>query len=310
MQLFKDYVSQLWSPSPGESFRGLTIFPVYRSLRWNAGDQRSLCYVILHDAVANEQAVVTEMPSAHVPELLIKNQGPTAVLGLDGDELVGGRQNRILNVSVLLAHGESPVPVSCVERGRWREDRSPHFKSGERLPYKMRSSSHGSVSMNLKSVGGHASDQRAIWRDIADEYSRHGSHSSTDALNDWYKAQDEVLAAYQKHFPYPEHAVGLVVGIGDQIVSCDVFDQPKTANYYWPRLIRACVSEARQASVKPPSQAPDSLFKAAARCKIEEFKSPGLGIDVRLSGEGISGSALVHDGVVVHLSLFAQEVTA
>ena len=38
----------------------------------------------------------------------------------DGEELVGAKQNRILNVTVLVGAGAKlPIPVSCVEQGRW-----------------------------------------------------------------------------------------------------------------------------------------------------------------------------------------------
>jgi len=37
-----------------------------------------------------------------VPELLVINQGERAVLLVDGEELVGAKQNRVLNTSVLV----------------------------------------------------------------------------------------------------------------------------------------------------------------------------------------------------------------
>jgi hypothetical protein len=54
------------------------------------------------------------------PELRVVNEGALRVLILEGDELVGARQNRVVNSSVLVAAGsELVLPVSCVERGRW-----------------------------------------------------------------------------------------------------------------------------------------------------------------------------------------------
>ena len=42
------------------------------------------------------------------------------VLLYDGEELVGAKQNRILNVTVLVAEQTGVrIPVSCVEQGRW-----------------------------------------------------------------------------------------------------------------------------------------------------------------------------------------------
>ena len=55
-----------------------------------------------------------------MPELAVVNPLDEAVLLYDGEELVGAKQNRILNVSVLVAAGAKlPIPVSCVEQGRW-----------------------------------------------------------------------------------------------------------------------------------------------------------------------------------------------
>ena len=49
-----------------------------------------------------------------------REQWRLRVLFLEGEELVGAKQNRILNTSVLIAaHTKSKIPVSCVEAGRW-----------------------------------------------------------------------------------------------------------------------------------------------------------------------------------------------
>ena len=68
-----------------------------------------------------------------VPNLLFENLGDRKVLLVDGDELVGAKQNRIINTTILLGGKSSTViPVSCVEQGRWSYD-SPRFDSGHRI---------------------------------------------------------------------------------------------------------------------------------------------------------------------------------
>ena len=68
--------------------------------------------------------------AAPCPNLLVTNQGDSRVLFLEGEELRGAKQNRVLNTSVLVAaHSKTPIPVSCVEQGRWRY-RSRQFDSG------------------------------------------------------------------------------------------------------------------------------------------------------------------------------------
>src|ERR1700730_11677852 len=52
--------------------------------------------------------------------LKVVNGADRQLLLLDGEELLGAKQNRILNTTVLVdAHTEVIIPVSCVEQGRW-----------------------------------------------------------------------------------------------------------------------------------------------------------------------------------------------
>ena len=90
-----------------------------------------LAYCLAADAIAAGVFTVTEMSQGGaVPLLTVVSEATRMVLLLDGEELVGAKQNRILNTSVLVpAKSKIIIPVSCVEQGRWRHV-SPDFKSG------------------------------------------------------------------------------------------------------------------------------------------------------------------------------------
>ena len=61
---------------------------------------------------------IEEPHEAGAPELRVVNEGSLRVLILEGDELIGAKQNRVVNSSVLVAGGSHlTLPVSCVERG-------------------------------------------------------------------------------------------------------------------------------------------------------------------------------------------------
>ena len=77
-------------------------------------------YVTLDEALPRGFRVDETSDAGTVPELVVHNPTDTRVLLYDGEELVGAKQNRILNVSVLVGAGAKlPIPVSCVEQGRW-----------------------------------------------------------------------------------------------------------------------------------------------------------------------------------------------
>jgi len=99
---------------PATSVANLTMYPLLH------GDETVPGYATLDEALAAGFVTVTEVSeSGHVPELTIVNNGPVPVFVLDGEELVGAKQNRIVNLSILVPpHTKLPLPVSCVVCGR------------------------------------------------------------------------------------------------------------------------------------------------------------------------------------------------
>ena len=80
---------------------------------------------------AGDDVVVTEASGgASVPTLEVSNAGDRPLLLLDGEELIGAKQNRVLNTTVLVAaHSTVTIRVSCVEAGRWAF-RTARFAAG------------------------------------------------------------------------------------------------------------------------------------------------------------------------------------
>src|SRR4051794_35805362 len=94
--------------------RGIVIAPLFPE-----SDPRAE-YLTLEEALPLGFRVSEVNTEGSVPELLAFNPLDQAVLLYDGEELLGAKQNRILNVTVLTApHSETRIPVSCVEQGRW-----------------------------------------------------------------------------------------------------------------------------------------------------------------------------------------------
>ena len=112
-------------------------------------------YLLAAEAVGAGLLTVTETSEAgSVPELLATSTADRPVLLLDGEELVGAKQNRILNTTVLLPpKSKIRIPVSCVEQGRWRHV-SPDFKTGPVSPSRMRARKSRDVHSSLRARDG------------------------------------------------------------------------------------------------------------------------------------------------------------
>ncbi len=133
-------------------------------------------YDTLKDAIGAGVARVTEISEGgSVPELLVVNDGPRPVLLVDGEELVGARQNRIVNITLLVpAHGKLHIPVSCVEAGRWSY-RSREFTSADRAFHASgRRDKMAQVNLSMRTNASRSADQGAVWDEIASKSARHG----------------------------------------------------------------------------------------------------------------------------------------
>jgi hypothetical protein len=123
-----------------------------------------------------------------VPNLKVHNKSPRMVLILDGEELVGAKQNRIVNTTILVAGNATVIiPVSCVEQGRWAYN-TPRFHSEERImPSRMRAMKARQVQESVRSHGEYRADQSAIWADISERASRRDAASPSMAMAGIYE---------------------------------------------------------------------------------------------------------------------------
>jgi hypothetical protein len=112
---------------------GLALFPVFST------SPAAPHYLTGPEADTGKLLTVGELEDgASVPTLLVENHGTEPVLLVEGETLVGARQNRTLNVSVLVGAGTKiEIPVVCVEAGRWGEAR-PMGRSGHHAPTDLR----------------------------------------------------------------------------------------------------------------------------------------------------------------------------
>jgi hypothetical protein len=112
-------------------YRGVSVYPLSQESK-----SSTVAYLVLDEALATGQFRITEVSEiGSVPRLLAINDTNSPVFLLDGEELVGAKQNRVLNLSVMLApKSQTEIPVSCVEAGRWRTT-SHAFRAAERVQF-------------------------------------------------------------------------------------------------------------------------------------------------------------------------------
>lgn len=293
--------------TPGEVtlVEGLAVVPLFSD---RAG---MLDYVTLNAAISTSSVSVREVDaSGSVAELLVSNNAASMVLALDGEELEGAKQNRILNTSVLLpGEGEMVIPVSCTEQGRWAYV-SREFKASDSFATpRIRESAKRSVNRALDEDRGFRANQGDIWDGVARLSREAGIHSPTSAMSDVVKARLPDLDRVTEAVPAQQGQCGLLVAAGGQVLGFDLVSRPDAYAQLHRRLLRSYLVETsstpRRAGALDLTAAIEAFLRAAAGAEERHFKSVGLGDDYRYEGTHIVGSALVHDDEVVHAAFFS-----
>jgi hypothetical protein len=283
----------------------LTVFPLYHEA------QNRVEYRLADDALADGSAVVEEISeSGSVPQLAVQNLNDTLVLFLEGQELRGAKQNRVLNTSVLIAaKTRTLLPVSCVEQGRWHHT-SRHFTGSDSYSSsKLRSVLKESVTMSARRGGGHQSNQGAVWSEVSRQMSSLGNTSPTMAMADTQTANKPHADKAVVDIQYAEGAAGLAVAVGGKLVAVDLFDLPETCRKVWPRMISGVSLDALEEKDAADATEADvaaalDLFQSAP---WQPVSPAGIGEEQRTETVGKwHGSMLTLSGTLVHGSLVAR----
>ena len=280
---------------------GVSLFPVY--IR---GAQPDIA------TGPRSGAVISEQTSAEVPTLVADNPTDRPVLLVAGETVVGGLQNRVLNVSVLIvAKGHVLVPVSCVEQGRWHE--GGNFQRGTSFATRrVRRAKVATVGDNVRRRGSRQADQSAVWNMVGSELHRLDAHSSSAALSaaeHHLESNDRLAAAIdelERFGPLPGQC-GVVVAHGSRVVSAELFATPAMLAEHWAALTRGIMLDApdREMTSRPSATRALRFLHRLATSTPTVTDGVGLGREHHVSTSRLVAQALVLDETIVHATAFA-----
>jgi hypothetical protein len=289
--------------------RNLTVFPVFHPAEDGGTQENSARYQLLSDGIEKGEAVVQEVDEGgEVPFLSVENKGQATILIPEGEILVGAKQNRVVNLTVLVAAAAAyKLAVSCVEQGRWRY-LSRQFEAKAWAHPKLRALKMKSVHRNRSAMGGARSDQGEVWEEVGEHLDALEAPSPTSSMTDGFEAVEGRLAGYREKIRLPEKACGFVAARGGRILGVDLFDNPTTMHKLWKRIADAYFVEAVREDKEQQPASPDAAKEFLALVTerlVPATEQPELGCELEVSGDDLAGSALWHDGAVCHLAAFS-----
>jgi len=217
------------------SFKNLTVYP----LAVPVGYRKK--YVSLDEAIKKNWIDITEInEGGSVGDLKVRNKSPYSVLMLDGEELVGAKQNRILNTSILIEDvKEITIPVSCVEEGRWQY-RSRKFKTSDAIFFSFgRRGKMHDVNIASAESGEFRAQQGKVWDDVAFMRMQAKAKGHTGAMRDVFEDKKMDIDSYINNIPFNKNQNGMLVFINGFLTGCDIITNKKIFQDYYYKILRS-----------------------------------------------------------------------
>jgi hypothetical protein len=245
-------------------------------------------------AEALSAKAVRVLETGSVNELAIENLSDEEIFVQSGDIVKGGRQDRVLSVSLVLPPHSGIVPIAafCVEHGRWSkrgfEDAREFSSAAAAVPSRAAKlamqpqAGNGqlgapSPAPDRGGAGYVATRQQRVWDEVArvqnllsEQFdapvAAPESRTSLQlALENerLKKAQEDYVAALKAAGEKDTDIVGYVFAINGKLNSADLYPSNGLFRKMWAKLLTANATEAIAAKAEGAASAPSSAEVAA-----------------------------------------------
>jgi hypothetical protein len=274
-----------------QGFESLWLVPLF------AASEPRTEYIGLDEAAASGLVVREIDQHGSVNSLLVENPLGVPVLLYEGEELVGAKQNRILDASTLVApKSRTLLAVSCVERGRWAY-RTAHFAPAPRVAYP-----------HLRHAKHEGAGQADVWHSVAAKALRLDAPSATEAAEEIYVSYARPLEKFLSALPRQDGQSGAVACIAGRVTCLDWVSRSDAWASLHAKLVRGyaldAIEEPRPAPF--PSEALAALSLALDRAQRIAAPAAGVGEARRLDGPRVVGTELAVGGEVIALTAFPR----
>jgi hypothetical protein len=282
-------------------YENLTIIPVYARRIIDHSE-----YATLEEALGRKWLEITEVDGGRVPQVKLTNRSDRYIYIMGGEILTGCKQDRIVGRDVLVRpRGKNIiVPVYCVEQGRWAYE-SESFYSKQNL---------GTYRLRAESQKAESDAQDNIWSEVETLNRRVGVPSGTSRHQSAYEseaARKEIGRFEEKmeHVPrlYPD-VIGVVVGVGDEITTADVFANPYLFKRLWPKLLKSSALSAIGDGGYGRIGQDDAIrfLRTLHDKRYRQKPAIDLGFELCVVDDEVNVSALVYRNAVIHVAGFAE----
>jgi hypothetical protein len=302
MKTLNEFLAGLHTGQPVE-FQRLKVMPIL------AEEDRKLPFIDLDEALKQGFIVITEVSEGgSVPDLQVSNKSDIDVIILDGEELIGAKQNRIVNTTIVVgATTNLTIPVSCVQQRRWNYTSRDFASSGSVAYASLRRKKYEHVTQSLRHTASYRTDQSEIWRDVEGKVARMATPSASLAMSDIYESSvDNTETELHAEIPHLEKQVGFLAFIDGNFAGGEVFGSAALCGKKLRKLLRSYYLDSLDQAVEFPAVTVEQIFAQVQNASHEPFAAVGKGTELRFEAPNVQGSWKLVDDLIPHLIVFPR----
>lgn len=277
----------------------LTVIPLL-----NRTANVNLDFLTLEQALEKDLIEITELEGGSVPRVKIVNKADKPIYIMGGEVITGCKQDRVVGKDILIRphNKQTIVPVYCVESSRWTYESDQFYSKGN----------SASPNIREKAQKSSNSSQSEIWDEVYKMNEEMGVDTDTNAYQDAYENEEvkEQIKQYEeklKTLPrqYP-HIVGVLIAVGAEVVSVDIFANSYLFKELWPKLLKSTVFYALYAEESGTFGEKEALafLNMLSLKTYDQRNAVDLGRELALVDKDINLNALVYQNFIIHLAAF------
>jgi len=267
-------------------------------------------YLSFSEAIAKNQVQISEVnKEGLLTKLSVSNKSSDNIIILNGELIIGTqiRQDRIVDSTVLIP-GYATVLINtfCGEQYRWSPRLSNKISTSESL-YFSSGRANNAADINTK-----LSKQCRIWSEISEKISDFNVKSFTNSVGQIYKKKKVNVEEIVNFFKIPSEAVGVALGINNQLVNIDIFSNNCMLQIYLPKIIRSIALDSFKKISKKSYLKKKEVHRFLrqihqANKQKRKVVEGTLGEELQFNSESVAGSILYHKEQTAHFSAFVKE---
>lgn len=276
-----------------QCYNNITIFPLINN------ETSNFDFLDLKTGLDMGIVKVEELKNETVSKIAITNNSIAPLLIIDGEEVKGSLQNRIISKTILIApNKKEEIEVNCSEKGRWS------YKS--EFNHSNYFANLNTRRLKLDKQIKNQKTQEAVWDSINQVEIANKTLSKTSALRDSYEMTKKMQNEYLKEFKPVKNQVGVIIAIGNEIILIEIINNPKTYKKYHEMLLKSVIIDNLSKNTEEKNNISfnevevSEILEYVLESDLTPEKTIGLGKYYRLSNQQYNGAILTLDDQLIH----------